>query len=379
MFTNEGKSHVLIKIEDKLLQSSSVFLSFACIRELNSYIVPTLELQLLDTADYLINFKVVQGMKVSVLLAQKVSDNARWIDFRIFSIQNRPYPGQGVLYSITGYYDLHEYLYKIQSKVYDSISSSGLAKLIVQQSGKLLGDIDDTLDVRSWQCNLETLGRFWLKSVVPQSKAQNSGFMMQCLSAFSNTLYYKDIISVVTKPTKWSLINTTAIQKGKYNFLFDQDIYTDNGGLFNKVAYGLKNAVFDMLSGTLSESTRVKATRTDSKLNINKNLLTKSFKTFSPLDFGNSSTGLKDAGTNMRHESTYSVSLDVLVRSYTNIAPFDYCRVDFVSQYNKSGVDTTKSGNYICIGKARVATPNNYAERICMLRNSLHSSSDQLV
>lgn len=367
----------MIKLNDIELKPNEFMFGWVCIREHECFSLPTLELRLIDPFLKVEKTGLVTGAKLSILLAQSQSDQAEWADFKIFSIIPSNEPSSGKKYDITAYMDAYDYLFSKVSNITKGKPSSDIAK-VIGGNLNLKMNVDDTSDNRNWNCHNKTLAEFWNTEVVPQAKG-NKGLMMQCVSALHKTFYYKDVNTVLGQDPKWKLINNPKATPNVYNYFFNEDTYEDKGGTLNRVAVGLKNTVYNAFKGVWDNDTHIKVNKTNTSSNVNKDtVVPESFRTFAPLDFGNNGTGFVDKGKNLRLRSLFSMNVDILVKSFTKIEPFDCCQIDFYSAYEETGTDKNKSSKWLCVGKARVATPSDYAERLCFVRDSSAIQSDKL-
>lgn len=378
-----GQSFCEIKIDGNLLDPSKVRFEFAAIRSHVIFYLPTLELSLVDYSTYLNQFNITDATIITIRIGSSEVNSTEWTDFKVFSCT----PGTaqeganiGSRFNIVAFYNFSEYIYKRENKTYNNIPSSNVFSEIITLSKDLTSVIDTTKDTKIWRNSSKTLAEFFKKDVLPYSYVNDESYMLAGISAHSKKAFFRNVSNVSKSEPKFKLINTSEVPRGVYDYLIDEYEYINDSGLFNKIAYGLKTLTYDITSALSSTASEVKVTKVDKKLNIKPESQVQAQRVFSPLELGNTDPKHHESLTrNTRNASTFSIKLDVLIRSITNIDMFDLVNVSIVKQYENVDLDERISGNYICIGKAMLVTNSEYVERIALTRNGENLTESTLI
>jgi hypothetical protein len=369
-----------IKIDNNRLEPGKVQLVSIIVRSHIQYSVPVLELKLIDTSNFFADKSIVDSSTIEVMLSNRAEDNSNWAKFKVFKVTPSPSMNNGGKnYSISAYFGVtSDYLFEKTNEVFNGTSTAIMSKIAEKFSLTLEADI--ATDKDSWRCSNKTLAEFVKQSVLPAGNVSNSSGMVAGINPWNSKLYYKDIANLITKKPKYKLTN---IPSEGYDFVFVEYKYSSSSGLLNKQAggYGLETKFFDIESGVHTTFSGVDVKKVSKNININKDMIgTLTNKVLPSLDIGNVSAKFqKSLGQNKRILGTFSVSLDILLRNFTDIGLFDILSIDIADTQGTKSIEPTMSGSYIVIGKASVVVNGEYAEKICMTRNTSNYSSSQLV
>lgn len=374
MITVEGRSYVSARV-DGYTFPDSIHLVVAAVRSHPAFSLPTLTLIVLDTNRELQN-RLVEGAQIEILIAQKKENNADWMPFRVFSYSPSPVPTYGMRYIIHGYWDYKSYLYDKVVRSYSGNSSFIIRRLA--EDGGLRALVDETTEDAQWYCPSKTLAEFVRQDVVPMSHGREDGYMMSVIDARTRAWCYRDLNLVTENNQILSrLVNSSAVTPGEYNAFFSEYEYHNDSGYSNRLAYSMKNAVYNAVTGTYSEDADIRTVKTDSRLSVNtRDLPELSHVLYSTLDFGNNGNGPKNRGRNLRQSALWSIKMDVLLSTYTTFPLLTLHHIDVIN--GQQGKDERQSGRYVCVGRVLAATKSDYKERLCFIRNSENVDNSHL-
>lgn len=381
MFLTKDNVYLGLQLSGQEVDFTQISFSHFTLRSHVLYYLPTLEFVIYDPTGYFQPSRdIADGTQVQVAMGagdQDSADSVQWIPFRVF----RPNPdtdGAAVrVYSVSCYFDAPAYLMNQVNKTY-----KGGASTIIQQIASDLGmkySGDNTSDSMTWRCASKTLSHFLREDVVPRAYASDQSAFSLAVSHVSQQMMFKDISQIATGNPKRTLANDV---KDGVDYVIAEPSGRSFAGLFNVAAggYGLQTTGFNNVTGNFETSSGAQVRKSAGKMALNSSLTQNRAKQlFAPLNFGNVHDNYHKAqGQNLRTLSTYSQCLDVLLRQVTDIDLYDPVAVDLQNVFGKTDGDELQSGNYLTCGRGQMVTPNSYAERICLVRNSYNSDSGEL-
>lgn len=379
MFSTKNNVYLRLRLDGTEIDFDRVTFQHVTLRSHPHFALPTLEALLIDPSNFFTPDKMpADGMLVEVVMARAGNDAAEWVPFRIF----RPTPKNDEAtvrtVRISAYFDAPKYLFDQVSKTFKGTASS-----VVQQVAaycNLSAEVDASADDQTWRCGSSTLSEFLMRVVAPAAWTDQQSAYSLAYSHVSKTFKFKNLARLVQANPKYKMSDDI---NARPDYLIAESEPLTSSGLLNMVGggYGLVSTGYDFVKGSVMSLSGVEVARAGGRLAMNSKMLgSRAKQIYAPLNFGNTHENFDRAkGQNLRILSTFSQSYDVLVRGFTEVDLYDPISLSVQTIKGKAQPDDTSSSTYVAMGKAQMVTPNEYVERISLIRNSYDNDSGELI
>jgi hypothetical protein len=382
LYLTKDNSYVRLRMSNQEIDFGRVSFNHFTIRSHIIYDIPTLNGEIIDNTGYFddSNFPG-DGTLVEISMGTSENKSSLWIPFRIFNVLPTNNQSQSRLIRFSAYFNAPGYFWNHVSKCYRSMSSSDLIKTIAQENN-LNVYADGSNDVMSWRCCNKPQSDFIKNDVINYAFLDEESCYAIGFSHSFLGIKFVNLSKAVLSEPKFTLSETTA---GRPNYLVSESKSLSRSGVLNSVSggYGMEVKGFNLETSSFENHRGAKIVKSDFSLDLNSEFsVSKSLSNlvFAPLSIGNEHPNYhKACGQNLRAKSLYSQSTELLVNSVTEIDLFD--SVEFVAfkMPGQMQEDFTASSKYLVSGRFQMVTPNGYAEKIFLTRNSSPNKNPSLV
>jgi hypothetical protein len=364
-------------IDDMEIDLRAIPFKHIVIRSHRAYVLPTLEFILMDPLGYFKTKPITDASVIKVMISKDSDNTDVFKEFTPFKVSAMPTEHHYTAYEVSCYLNVPQY-WNEKVNLIETSSSSDLIKSVANKF-KLKSDIDATADTQSWHIINQTYGEYLGDYVIPHAYANAQSYYNLVVTS-DGVLTYKNVSEVIKGTPKIVLTNLGG-NNSEHAFLIDEYIPRSEAGYSNRLGgYGTANIGFHLVDGKYIYDKGVDV-NTANTLDMDKKMLGKMTKyIFAPINIGN--TGVNHDRARMQNDrlgSVFSNYIDVLVRNYTGIAELTPIGIKVKEAGASNTVNEAISGNYVAIGKAQVATPNQYLEKLCFVRNGSSIKSSGLV
>jgi hypothetical protein len=373
LYSVDGNVVLGVKLAGEELDFSQVGFKHFTLRSHPLFDVPTLEFELIDPSGYFgENRYLADGIRVEVYLSSARTSDNDYVPFRVFRCSRLDAGSTAQRYVVSCYYDAPSFLFGQRSVSYASRTSSDVVKAIAAEVG-MFPDVDPANDVMTWRCASKTLARFLAEDVVTRAYLDQSSVFAMAASHVSKKVLFKNLSSAIRKTPDFLISDNPS---DRPDYLLSEKEPTSMSGLFNVAGggYGLECTGYSLASNSFQTFRGLSVAKSGGRLQIQSDLVgSKARQVYSPIDVGNVHPNyMRAAGQNARALATYSNQVDVLIRGYTKIDLFDVVSLRTKRVQGQTGFDEIQSSNYICVGRAQIATRSEYAERISLVTNTIN-------
>lgn len=299
--------------------------------------VPVCEISFYSSADFLMNYPIVDGTKIVIKINSEQLNIDETYFFRVTRLRTIPH-GSNLFFTINGIIDFYE-LFRDPIK-YSMFGNSSEVFAKVVSENKLQGSIYQTNDSQLWVPTETNLGQ-WLSYIAAHAWSSESSAFYWFLNKKKN-LYFLDIDKLIYESkniVKFNYGDTLATDVDdrivRYKNLF-MDIKPGDENLYNS-GYNGNNYHFDLLSYNTKHENANKVRAVSEIVNINKELSQGLGIDFLQFDVGNHHKNFFIADAqNKRILSTFST---YLILSCDYFRPLKLSQVSTInaSSSNSSG------------------------------------------
>lgn len=262
----------------------------------------------------------------------------------------------------------HQYLMERVSKSYAG-NASDVVSAVMSEAG-MQATVISTTDSQTWRAENLTRAEFLHRQVLPSCYPGADACAMAGVSDLTGRFTMVDLMQAVTQPPRYKIAN---VPIDGMDYFAVQSKYYNNSGFMNKLGgYGYETRARNMVTATTDTYDQVQVRKSQSALNVATDLLTTAHVAIPTLFIGNDHVNVHRAThQNARIAGTFTNFLDLLVRQTTQVDLFDVVEVTIRTP---AGADSVASGRYVCIGRARAFNHREYAEKLCLVSNSVNNN-----
>lgn len=272
--------------------------------------VPVCEISFYSSMDFLINYPIVDGTKIKILINSKELSIEDAYYFRVTRLRVVPH-GSNLFFVVNGIIDFYE-LFREPTK-YSMFGNSSEIFSKIAQDNNLQGSIYQTNDSQLWAPTETNLGQ-WLGYITAHAWSSESSAFYWFLNKKKN-LYFLDIDKLIYESKNIvkfyygdTLSSDVEDRVVRYRNLF-LDMKPGDENLYNS-GYNGNNYHFDLLSYNTKKENANKVRAVSEIVNINKELSQGLGIDFLPFDMGNHHKNFFIAeAQNKRILSTFSTYL----------------------------------------------------------------------
>lgn len=334
-------------------------------------ILPTFRLGVFDARHVLDNLNLQDGIPIRIVV-KPLGLTTVAFNFRKYD-HTKTFNGTGFVYEMDGYLDYPKFwtgtaLGGIRGTSSDALSS------IASQCG-LKFDGVPTSDSQLWMPRNRTFGE-WAYAIKKRGFVSESSYMELGINP-DGTMLYRDVTQLPA-PQK-----TIILGQYKQGAMTAMDYMPKaRSGLNNKMT-GYQNTRVQqtiMSADTLTSSNTSVTTTPDTTSPLyNKTvqgLVQRGYQSYGGIDVGNTHENYERAlYQNIRIANTYSLDVEFLMQSPTNMGLFDTFVFAVDQEVNKQ--DAPFAGTYTTVGRSMLITGSQFAEKILGTRTGLNSAYTQ--
>lgn len=326
--------------------------------------VPTLTMQLKDVGSQLDTLGVQDGIPIRVVIAP-FGRKSKTYNFRKFN-HEKELNGGVWTWTIVGYWDAPLYWNTTTIESFRGTSGDAMA-MIAQRSGLAYKGIN-TNDSQLWLPQNMNY-RSWARDIAAHGYVNDGSCTMVALD-LDNTLRYVDINNLQAPSKK---VIAYHIATDAYTAV---DMKLASGSGFNNAITGYQNlrrvqslTAPDDSIADLTFDSKVRSPQYNKPL---KDRLGRGPVRFGPIDVGNVHAMYERASyQNARYQNLYSLGLELLLSSPTDIELFD--TISYSTQKENTDPDVVNSGVYLVDSHAIYVEGASYFEKIGIVR---HGTND---
>lgn len=328
-------------------------------------ILPTFRLGVFDARHVLDNLDLQDGIPIRLVIKPMGLDSVTF-NFRKYD-HTKTFNGTGFSYEMDGYLDFPKFWTGTTLNGVRGTSSDALSS-IAQQCG-LKFDGVPTSDSQLWMPRNRTFGE-WAYAIKKRGYASDSSYMELGINP-DGTMIYRDI-SQLPAPEK-----TIVLGQYKQGAMTAMDYQPHaRSGLNNKMT-GYQNSRYaqSMTGATQTTAYNEVTVELDSTSPLyNKtvqDLVQRGYQSYGTIDVGNTHDNYERAlYQNIRIANTYSLDVEFLMQSPTNLGLFDTFVFSVDQETNKQ--DAAFAGTYTTVGRSMVISGSQFAEKILGTRTGLN-------
>lgn len=334
-------------------------------------ILPTFRLGVFDARHVLDNLSLQDGIPIRIVI-KPLGLTTVTFNFRKYD-HTKTFNGTGFIYEMDGYLDFPKFWTGTSIGGFRGTSSDALAN-IASQCG-LTFDGVPTSDSQLWMPRNRTFGE-WAYAIKKRGFVSESSYMELGINC-DGTMLYRDVTQLPS-PQK-----TIILGQYKQGAMTAMD-YTPKArsGLNNKMT-GYQNTrthqtIMSTTALTTSNNSVVTTPDTTAPL-YNKTvqgLVQRGYQSYGGIDVGNTHENYERAlYQNIRIANTYSLDVEFLMQSPTNMGLFDTFVFAVDQEANKQ--DAAFAGTYTTVGRSMLITGAQFAEKILGTRTGLNTAYTQ--
>lgn len=333
-------------------------------------LLPTFKMGLFDARHVLDNLDLQDGIPIRIVIKPLGLESVTF-NFRKYD-HSKNFNGTGFIYDMDGYLDYPKFWTGTTLGGIRGTSSDALSN-IAQQCG-LKYDGVATSDSQLWMPRNRTFAE-WAYSIKKRGYASDSSYMELGINP-DGTMLYRDITQL---PAPQKNIVLGQYKQGAMTAM-DYAPHA-RSGLNNKMT-GYQNSRFtqSMTVTTPTNSYNELTVPLDTTAPLyNKtvqDLVQRGYQSYGGIDVGNTHANYERAlYQNIRIANTYSLDVEFLMQSPTNMGLFDTFVFSVDQEVNKQ--DAAFAGTYTTVGRAIAITGSQFAEKILGTRTGLNTKYTQ--
>lgn len=333
-------------------------------------ILPTFRLGIFDARHVLDKVELQDGIPIRLVIKPLGLDTITF-NFRKYD-HTKTFNGTGFSYELDGYLDFPRFWTGTTLAGFRGTSSDALSNIASQCGLKFDGVA--TSDSQLWMPRNRTFGE-WAYSIKQRGFVSSASYMEVGVNP-DGTLLYRDITQLPA-PQK-----TIILGQYKQGAMTAMDYMPHaRSGLNNKMT-GYQNSRYaQSMTGQIATTPYTQVTvdvDTTSPL-YNKtvqDLVQRGYQSYGAIDVGNTHENYELAiYQNLRIANTYSLDVEFLMQSPTNLGLFDTFVFSVDQEVNKQ--DAAYAGTYTTVGRSMVVSGGQFAEKILGTRTGLNTQYTQ--
>jgi hypothetical protein len=334
-------------------------------------ILPTFRLGVFDGRHVLDNLDLQDGIPVSIVV-KPLGFNSVTFNFRKYD-HTKTFNGSGFTYEMDGYLDFPKFwtgttLAGIRGTSSDALSS------IASQCG-LTFDGVATSDSQLWMPRNRTFGE-WAYAIKKRGFISETSYMELGINP-DGTMVYRDVTQL---PAPQVTLILGQFKQGAFTAM--DYMPKARSGLNNKMT-GYQNTRYQqsmVIADSLSTPNSTVDIQPDTTAPLyNKTvqgLVQRGYQSYGGIDVGNTHDNYERAMyQNIRVANTYSLDVEFLVQTPTNMSLFDTFTFSVDQESNKQ--DAPYAGTYTTVGRSMLITGAQFAEKILGTRQGLNTTYTQ--
>jgi hypothetical protein len=333
-------------------------------------ILPTFRLGLFDARHVLDTLELQDGIPITIVIKALGMDSTTF-NFRKYD-HTKTFNGTGFTYDMDGYLDFPKFWTGTSLAGFRGTSSDALASIASQCGMKFSGI--STSDSQLWMPRNRTFGE-WAYAIKKRGFSTTNSYLELGVNP-DGTMLYRDITQL---PPPQKTIVLGQLEKGSMTAM--DYMPRANSGLNNKMT-GYQNSRYEQ--SIVAPSLNTPHTEVSVAVDVTSPLFNKTvqglvqrgYQSYGGIDVGNTHENYERATyQNIRIGNAYSLDVDFLMQSPTNLSLFDTFVFSVDQEKNKQ--DAAFAGTYTTVGRSLLISGAQYAEKVWGSRMGLDVSYTQ--
>lgn len=371
-YSVQGRIEVSVFINNNEFPLDSInTLNYLQIAWTTRTILPTFRLGVFDGRHVLDNLELQADIPIRIVLKPLGFDSLT-LNFRKYD-HTKSFNGSGFNYDMDGYLDFPKFWTGTALGGIRGTSNDALANIASQCGLKFDGVA--TSDSQLWMPRNRTFGE-WAYAIKKRGFISETSYMELGINS-DGTMIYRDITQL---PPPQKSIVMGQFQQGSMTAM--DYLPKANSGMNNKMT-GYQNTRFQQSMVSAEALTSSNAT-VDIKVDTTaplynrtvQQIVQRGYQSYGGIDVGNTHENYERAlYQNIRIANTYSLDVEFLMQSPTNLRLFDTFTFSVDQEANKQ--DAAFAGTYTTVGRSLLVTGSQFAEKILGTRTGTNSKYTQ--